>query len=232
VLAETSIRMVVLDPGSLPTAQEQHLVAEAVLSALWETRLERRPCLVVVDEAHNICPAECPDAVTGLSTDLAVQVAAEGRRRHPGHLGRAAELTAAPGGAAARRPASHSKLPPPTGNSLWEAADQQANVVNSRSAEASPAEDLRLLRGELRLGQDTLLLELGELLELLDPVRGRGRGRRRRLLLIRLLVVGGVALGDDLGVAVGELLGLPALHPSADRGGRPRDDRGPRHSPK
>jgi DNA helicase HerA-like ATPase len=60
--------------------QEQHLVASAVLTTLWEERLSRRPCLVVIDEAHNICPADPPDEVSRLSSDRAVQIAAEGRK--------------------------------------------------------------------------------------------------------------------------------------------------------
>ena len=73
-------RCTVVDLGSLATPQEQHLVAEAVLSTLWESRLTRTPCLVVIDEAHNICPAEAADPVTQLSADRAVQIAAEGRK--------------------------------------------------------------------------------------------------------------------------------------------------------
>ena len=41
--------------------EEQRLVAEAVLSTLWAHALtQREPCLVVIDEAHNICAAEPP----------------------------------------------------------------------------------------------------------------------------------------------------------------------------
>jgi hypothetical protein len=79
-LRDPSARCTVVDLGSLDTVQEQRVVAAAVLSTLWSTRLTRTPCLVVVDEAHNICPAEPPDEVTGISTDLAVQIAAEGRK--------------------------------------------------------------------------------------------------------------------------------------------------------
>ncbi len=42
--------------------------------------LSRRPCLIVIDEAHNICPAEPPDPGSRLSTEKAVQIAAEGRK--------------------------------------------------------------------------------------------------------------------------------------------------------
>ena len=79
-LRAPTARCTVVDLGSLDTGQEQHLVAEAVLSTLWETRLSRRPCLVVLDEAHNICPADPPDDVSGLAAGRAVQIAAEGRK--------------------------------------------------------------------------------------------------------------------------------------------------------
>ena len=73
-------RCTVVDLGSLETVEEQHLVAEAVLSALWATRAQREPCLVVIDEAHNICAAEPADPVSRIATDRAVQIAAEGRK--------------------------------------------------------------------------------------------------------------------------------------------------------
>ncbi|KAB7743025.1 DUF87 domain-containing protein [Nostocoides sp. F2B08] len=75
-----SARCTVVDLGSLDTPQEQRLVAQAVLSTLWESRLSREPCLVVIDEAHNICPAEALDPVTLLAAEKAVQIAAEGRK--------------------------------------------------------------------------------------------------------------------------------------------------------
>ena len=68
-----------VDLGSLDTVQEQHLVAAAVLSTLWESRLSRQPCLVVIDEAHNICPNPL-DELSRLSSEKAVQIAAEGRK--------------------------------------------------------------------------------------------------------------------------------------------------------
>ncbi len=73
-------RCTVVDLGSLETVEEQHLVAEAVLSTLWATRAQREPCLVVIDEAHNICAAEPVRAVSRIATDRAVQIAAEGRK--------------------------------------------------------------------------------------------------------------------------------------------------------
>jgi hypothetical protein len=79
-LREPTARCTVVDLGSLDTMQEQRLVAEAVLSTLWEERLSRRPCLIVIDEAHNTCSATPPDEISRLSTERAVQIAAEGRK--------------------------------------------------------------------------------------------------------------------------------------------------------
>ena len=79
-LREPSARCTVVDLGSLATEVEQRVVAAAALSALWGTRAGRRPCLVVVDEAHNVCPAEPPDELSRLSAEQAVRIAAEGRK--------------------------------------------------------------------------------------------------------------------------------------------------------
>jgi len=73
-------RCLVVDLGSLDSPEEQSVVAESVLSILWKRRARREPILVVIDEAHNICPADPRDAVTTLATDYAVRIAAEGRK--------------------------------------------------------------------------------------------------------------------------------------------------------
>jgi hypothetical protein len=79
-LRDPTSRCTIVDIGSLGTIEEQRLVSEAVLSTLWEQRLSRTPTLLVMDEAHNICPADPQDAMTGMSTRHAVQVAGEGRK--------------------------------------------------------------------------------------------------------------------------------------------------------
>ena len=73
-------RCTVVDLGSLDTAEEQGLVAQAVLSKLWTLRQTRQPCLVVIDEAHNICASDPDDLLGALSTQRTVQIAAEGRK--------------------------------------------------------------------------------------------------------------------------------------------------------
>ncbi|MFP3712294.1 helicase HerA domain-containing protein [Puerhibacterium sp. TATVAM-FAB25] len=79
-LRHPTARCCVVDLGSLGTAQEQRLVAAATLSTLWAERSRRRPVLLVLDEAHNICPGEPPDELTRVAADRAVQIAAEGRK--------------------------------------------------------------------------------------------------------------------------------------------------------
>ena len=76
----SGVRCLVLDLGSLGTREEQTLAAAMVLSRLWERRAEREPVLIVIDEAHNICPAAPADPLTAITTELAVRIAAEGRK--------------------------------------------------------------------------------------------------------------------------------------------------------
>ena len=73
-------RCLVVDLGSLSTREEQAVAAEAVLATLWRRRTDREPVLVVIDEAHNVCPAKPDDPVTSLVTEHAVRIAAEGRK--------------------------------------------------------------------------------------------------------------------------------------------------------
>jgi len=77
---DPGVRCLVVDLGSLGTRAEQALVAEAVLGRLWERRTDRSPVLVVIDEAHNVCPADAEDPLTALATEHAVRIAGEGRK--------------------------------------------------------------------------------------------------------------------------------------------------------
>ena len=46
---------------------------------MWERRERREPVLIVIDEAHNVCPAEPEDSLTALAAAHVVRIAAEGR---------------------------------------------------------------------------------------------------------------------------------------------------------
>jgi uncharacterized protein len=73
-------RCLVVDLGSLATREEQSLVAGAVLETLWRRRAEREPVAIVIDEAHNVCPALPEDPLTALATEDAIRIAGEGRK--------------------------------------------------------------------------------------------------------------------------------------------------------
>ena len=51
-----------------------------MLGELWRRRAEREPVLIVVDEAHNVCPARPEDPLTAIATEHAVRIAGEGRK--------------------------------------------------------------------------------------------------------------------------------------------------------
>ena len=73
-------RAVVVDLGSLETPGEKAIAGESALAALWRRRADREPTLIVIDEAHNVCPREPGDPVTALATEYAARIAAEGRK--------------------------------------------------------------------------------------------------------------------------------------------------------
>jgi DNA helicase HerA-like ATPase len=76
----TGPRCLVVDLGSLATREEQALTAGAVLERLWRRRASREPIVIVIDEAHNVCPAEPADPLTALATEDAIRIAGEGRK--------------------------------------------------------------------------------------------------------------------------------------------------------
>jgi DNA helicase HerA-like ATPase len=70
----------VLDIGSFATQDEQLAVALAVFEDLWRRREERRPILIVVDEAHNLCSPDLESTAARAVRELIIQIAAEGRK--------------------------------------------------------------------------------------------------------------------------------------------------------
>ncbi|PWB98440.1 ATP-binding protein [Salinibacterium hongtaonis] len=79
-IIETRPDATVLDLGGFNFADESLVVALAVLDDLWAKREQRRPLLIVIDEAHNLCS---PDAMTPMHVavrERIIQIAAEGRK--------------------------------------------------------------------------------------------------------------------------------------------------------
>lgn len=73
-------RAVVMDVSGCRVPQERSITAAALLDELWERRNERKPVLLVIDEAHNVCPAAPTEPVQALATARVAQIAAEGRK--------------------------------------------------------------------------------------------------------------------------------------------------------
>lgn len=73
-------RATVLDLGGFDDPAEPRVAALAVLEHLWAHREERRPLLIVIDEAHNLCSPDPVTAVERALTAKLVQIAAEGRK--------------------------------------------------------------------------------------------------------------------------------------------------------
>ncbi|NHI17146.1 ATP-binding protein [Microbacterium excoecariae] len=73
-------RATVLDLGGFDHPAEPQVAALAVLERLWARRAERKPILIVIDEAHNLCPPNPRTEVERALTQQLVQIAAEGRK--------------------------------------------------------------------------------------------------------------------------------------------------------
>jgi DNA helicase HerA-like ATPase len=73
-------RVTVLDVGGFTHTSEPQAAALCVLEHLWLHRMERRPMLIVIDEAHNFCPPVARTAVEEALTEQIIQIAAEGRK--------------------------------------------------------------------------------------------------------------------------------------------------------
>ena len=70
----------VLDLGGFAFPDESLVVAMAVLDDLWAKREERRPLLIVIDEAHNLCSPDQHSPLHIAVRERIIQIAAEGRK--------------------------------------------------------------------------------------------------------------------------------------------------------
>lgn len=70
----------VLDLGGFSTPEQQLVVALALLDDLWAKREQRRPVLLVIDEAHNLCSPQLDSPLAIAVRERLIQIAAEGRK--------------------------------------------------------------------------------------------------------------------------------------------------------
>jgi uncharacterized protein len=80
VWARERPRALIADTSGFEQRRERIAVVVAVLEQLWAARKERRPLLLVVDEAHDACPADPGDQLQQLAVELFNRIAGEGRK--------------------------------------------------------------------------------------------------------------------------------------------------------
>jgi DNA helicase HerA-like ATPase len=73
-------RCIVIDVGTLALPVQRSAIMMATFGRLWSSRNERRARLIVIDEAHNISPAEPLSELEALSAEHVVRLAGEGRK--------------------------------------------------------------------------------------------------------------------------------------------------------
>ena len=73
-------RVTVLDLGGFADPAEPPALSLDMIENLWAQRQTRTPTLIVVDEAHNLCPAEPVGPVQKALVDRFIQIAGEGRK--------------------------------------------------------------------------------------------------------------------------------------------------------
>jgi len=77
---ETRPDATVLDLGGFRYAEEPLVVALSVLDDLWTRREQRRPVLIVIDEAHNLCSPDLDSPLGRAVREQIIRIAAEGRK--------------------------------------------------------------------------------------------------------------------------------------------------------
>ena len=79
-IVSSGSRATVLDLSGFEDPHEPMAVSLDLVERLWAERTSRVPTLIVIDEAHNLCPADASGALPQALVDRLVQIAAEGRK--------------------------------------------------------------------------------------------------------------------------------------------------------
>lgn len=77
-LMKNDWRFMVVDVGTLVSAEQRAVANLAVLNYLWKTKDREKPVLLVLDEAHNICPSQPSTPMEEIATDYVIRIAGEG----------------------------------------------------------------------------------------------------------------------------------------------------------
>ena len=73
-------RVQVRDLSGFEHSAEALVAGVEVVERLWAERTSRQPTLLVIDEAHNLCPADPQTPLQHLLVQRLIQIAAEGRK--------------------------------------------------------------------------------------------------------------------------------------------------------
>jgi len=79
VMAEGA-RATILNLSGFRDPREPVAVSLDLIESLWAQRESRTPTLIVIDEAHNLCPAEPAGSLQLALVERLIQIAAEGRK--------------------------------------------------------------------------------------------------------------------------------------------------------
>jgi uncharacterized protein len=79
-VVQSGPRLTVLDLSGFRDPLEPLAVSLDLIEQLWAQRETRTPTLIVLDEAHNLCPAEPTGSVQHALVERLIQIAAEGRK--------------------------------------------------------------------------------------------------------------------------------------------------------
>jgi DNA helicase HerA-like ATPase len=79
-IVASGARATVLDLSGFHHPNEPGAVSLDLIESLWAQRESRTPTLIVIDEAHNLCPAEPSGPLQHALVNRLIQVAAEGRK--------------------------------------------------------------------------------------------------------------------------------------------------------
>jgi len=79
-VVESGPRMTVLDLSGFGDPHEPLAACLDLVESLWLRRESRTPTLIVIDEAHNLCPAEPGGSIQAALVERLIQIAAEGRK--------------------------------------------------------------------------------------------------------------------------------------------------------
>ena len=79
-VVESGTRLTLMNLSGFRSPNEPVAVSLDLIEQLWDHRESRIPTLIVVDEAHNICPAEPSGPMQVALVERLIQIAAEGRK--------------------------------------------------------------------------------------------------------------------------------------------------------